>query len=66
MILKDSESGLKTAQSLFCVSAWNDNGKANIIDESRPDLLYRSDFFGGLGWMMTRQVKIYLQQKLLQ
>ena len=42
------------------MSAWNDNGKANVIDESRPDLLYRSDFFGGLGWMMTRQVaKLY-------
>jgi len=47
---------LRADKSLFCVSAWNDNGKANVIDESRPDLLYRSDFFGGLGWMMTREL----------
>jgi alpha-1,3-mannosyl-glycoprotein beta-1,2-N-acetylglucosaminyltransferase len=38
------------------VSAWNDNGKKGLIDESRPDLLYRTDFFGGLGWMMTRDL----------
>ena len=22
--------------TLYCVSAWNDNGKANLIDPSRP------------------------------
>ena len=38
------------------MSAWNDNGKKGLIDESRPDLLYRTDFFGGLGWMMTREL----------
>lgn len=47
---------LKDDDSLFCVSAWNDNGKEAIIDETQPDLLYRSDFFGGLGWMMTREL----------
>ena len=47
---------LKADPSLYCVSAWNDNGKAGLIDETRPELLYRSDFFGGLGWMMTRQL----------
>ena len=47
------------------MSAWNDNGKANIIDESRPDLLYRSDFFGGLGWMMTRRVAMIQISALL-
>ena len=30
--------------------------QANLIDESRPDLLYRTDFFGGLGWMMTSEL----------
>ena len=38
------------------MSAWNDNGKKGLIDESRPDRLYRTDFFGGLGWMMTREL----------
>ncbi|WKX89943.1 hypothetical protein Q1695_009075 [Nippostrongylus brasiliensis] len=39
---------------LWCVSAWNDNGKAGNIDRNAHSLLYRSDFFPGLGWMMTR------------
>ena len=37
-----------------CVSAWNDNGKAGLINETAPELLYRTDFFGGLGWMLTK------------
>ncbi|KAK6728304.1 hypothetical protein RB195_005754 [Necator americanus] len=41
---------------LWCVSAWNDNGKSGLIDESANSLLYRSDFFPGLGWMMTSKV----------
>ncbi len=47
---------LKTDPTLFCVSAWNDNGKEALIDQERPDLLYRTDFFGGLGWMFTRWI----------
>ncbi len=47
---------LKEDKSLFCVSAWNDNGKEAIIDQSKSQLLYRSDFFGGLGWMLTRDL----------
>ncbi|KAL5111031.1 Alpha-13-mannosyl-glycoprotein 2-beta-N-acetylglucosaminyltransferase [Taenia crassiceps] len=43
-------------KSLFCISAWNDNGLPTLIDKSRNDLLYRSDFFPGLGWMLTRQL----------
>jgi alpha-1,3-mannosyl-glycoprotein beta-1,2-N-acetylglucosaminyltransferase len=39
---------------LYCVSGWNDNGKATLVtDESA---LYRSDFFPGLGWMMSRKL----------
>lgn len=41
---------------LRCVSAWNDNGKANLIDASHPELLYRTDFFPGLGWMLTKDL----------
>ncbi|KAH8372374.1 hypothetical protein KR093_011237 [Drosophila rubida] len=47
---------LKQDPSLWCVSAWNDNGKANVVDTARPDLLYRTDFFPGLGWMLTKEL----------
>lgn len=54
---------LKNDESLWCVSAWNDNGKATVIDETRGDLLYRSDFFPGLGWMLTRKLWAELAPK---
>lgn len=47
---------LRSDDTLWCVSAWNDNGKSNLIDESAPELLYRSDFFPGLGWMMSKKL----------
>ncbi|VBB28502.1 unnamed protein product [Acanthocheilonema viteae] len=47
---------LDADKTLYCVSAWNDNGKANLIDKKQPELLYRSDFFPGLGWMMTKEL----------
>lgn len=31
-------------KSLFCISAWNDNGIPTLIDKSRTDLLYRYAF----------------------
>ena len=31
-------------------------GKKGLIDETKPELLHRSDFFGGLGWMMSRKL----------
>lgn len=40
--------------TLWCVSAWNDNGKVDLIDTDSPDLLHRTDFFPGLGWMLTK------------
>ena len=45
------------------MSAWNDNGKADLIDESRPDLLYRTDFFPGLGWMLSKELWAELSVK---
>ncbi|KAK0395722.1 hypothetical protein QR680_001399 [Steinernema hermaphroditum] len=42
--------------SLWCISAWNDNGAASVTDRSKSDLLYRTDFFPGLGWMLTASV----------
>nr|XP_019527517.2 alpha-1,3-mannosyl-glycoprotein 2-beta-N-acetylglucosaminyltransferase [Aedes albopictus] len=47
---------LKKDRSLWCISAWNDNGKEGLIDGGAGDLLYRSDFFPGLGWMMTKEL----------
>eukprot|EP01031_Cornospumella_fuschlensis_P041768 gene41768-50984_t len=40
--------------SLLAVSAWNDNGFQSAVQD--PQQLYRSDFFPGLGWMLSRRV----------
>lgn len=45
---------LKQDPTLFCVSAWNDNGKSSLIDTGAASLLYRTDFFPGLGWMLLK------------
>jgi len=47
---------LRADKTLWCVSAWNDNGKTGLINETTPELLYRTDFFPGLGWMMTNDL----------
>ncbi|XP_033105704.1 alpha-1,3-mannosyl-glycoprotein 2-beta-N-acetylglucosaminyltransferase-like [Anneissia japonica] len=47
-------------KSLWCVSAWNDNGKLERIS-NEADLLYRSDFFPGLGWMLLKEAWINLE-----
>ncbi|KAJ0170294.1 hypothetical protein K1T71_014222 [Dendrolimus kikuchii] len=49
--------------SLWCISAWNDNGKKNVIDVSRPELLYRTDFFPGLGWLLRKDTWLDLEKK---
>ena len=43
---------LDNDQSLYAVSAFNDNGHY----ATDPKRLLRSDFFPGLGWMMTRSL----------
>ncbi|XP_063585102.1 alpha-1,3-mannosyl-glycoprotein 2-beta-N-acetylglucosaminyltransferase-like isoform X2 [Penaeus indicus] len=48
---------LRSDPTLWCVSAWNDNGKAGLVDvKNGSSILYRTDFFPGLGWMMTREL----------
>lgn len=42
--------------TLWCISAWNDNGKIGLVNENQPEQLYRSDFFPGLGWMLTKKL----------
>jgi len=54
---------LREDDSLWCVSAWNDNGKTGLINESQPQLLYRTDFFPGLGWMLTKKLWTELMVK---
>ncbi|KAL0267937.1 UNVERIFIED_CONTAM: hypothetical protein PYX00_010065 [Menopon gallinae] len=54
---------LKRDPTLWCVSAWNDNGKAGLVDETHPELLYRTDFFPGLGWMLTSSLWYELMVK---
>ncbi|CAN6685109.1 unnamed protein product [Malus baccata var. baccata] len=39
-------------KSIMAVSSWNDNGQKQFVQD--PKILYRSDFFPGLGWMLTR------------
>lgn len=53
---------LKADSTLWCVSAWNDNGKEWLIAND-PELLYRTDFFPGLGWMMRKNLWSELETK---
>lgn len=54
---------LKNDSTLWCVSAWNDNGKGSNIDINNPELLYRTDFFPGLGWMLNKDLWSELSPK---
>ncbi len=38
--------------TVWTISAWNDNGYRHL--DGDPRRLFRSDFFPGLGWLMTR------------
>ncbi|BES97368.1 GNT-I family [Nesidiocoris tenuis] len=49
--------------TLWCVSAWNDNGKKELVDVDSPELLHRTDFFPGLGWMLTKETWLELSRK---
>ncbi|KAM7259665.1 hypothetical protein ACFE04_015406 [Oxalis oulophora] len=39
-------------RSIMAASSWNDNGQKQFVYDAHA--LYRSDFFPGLGWMLTR------------
>ncbi|XP_008844187.1 alpha-1,3-mannosyl-glycoprotein 2-beta-N-acetylglucosaminyltransferase [Nannospalax galili] len=54
---------LRADPSLWCVSAWNDNGKEQMVDSSKPELLYRTDFFPGLGWLLLAELWAELEPK---
>ena len=46
---------LDVDESLLAVSAWNDHGQESHIGND-PKLIYRTDFFPGLGWMMPLRI----------
>jgi len=46
---------LKYDKTIWCISAWNDNGIDQKI-ERQANLLHRSDFFPGLGWLLTKTI----------
>lgn len=41
-------------KTIMAVSSWNDNGQVQFVHD--PKALYRSDFFPGLGWMLTKSI----------
>jgi alpha-1,3-mannosyl-glycoprotein beta-1,2-N-acetylglucosaminyltransferase len=41
---------LEEDPSLFCISAWNDNGFKGLVSNEKR--LFRTDYFPGLGWMI--------------
>lgn len=53
---------LQADRTLMAVSAFNDNG-ASLNHAPRLDALHRTDFFGGLGWLLTRELWAELQPK---
>ncbi|KAK2844968.1 hypothetical protein Q5P01_011627 [Channa striata] len=54
---------LKSDPTLWCVSAWNDNGREGFVDPGKASLLYRTDFFPGLGWMLLKEMWEELEPK---
>lgn len=54
---------LLSDRSLWCVSAWNDNGKEQMVDAGQAELLYRTDFFPGLGWLLLAELWDELEPK---
>ncbi|CAD6189367.1 unnamed protein product [Caenorhabditis auriculariae] len=54
---------LQTDPTLWCASAWNDNGLPKLIDENQGDRIWRTDFFPGLGWMLSAETWNELSDK---
>eukprot|EP00873_Tetraselmis_striata_P034777 jgi/Tetstr1/455041/TSEL_041897.t1 len=48
-------------KTLYTVSSWNDHGQSQFVANSSQ--LYRSDFFPGLGWMLTKDLWEELKPK---
>ena len=52
---------LKSDPTLWCVSAWNDMGQEKFVRD--PTALRRTNFFPGLGWMLTKELWTELSPK---
>lgn len=52
---------LDADRTLLAASAWNDNGQEGRVND--PKRVVRSDFFPGLGWMLTMDMWHELQPK---
>ena len=48
-------------ETLMCISSWNDNGKQELVSDSKS--FFRTDFFPGLGWMLSRRLWTELKPK---
>ncbi|KAL7077235.1 hypothetical protein ACQ4LE_002879 [Meloidogyne hapla] len=49
--------------SIWCISAWNDNGNPSLVDwKGGINKLWRTDFFPGLGWMLRSELWIELRE----
>lgn len=46
---------LDSDPTLWCISSWNDNAFTNNTDWN-PKRVFRTTFFPGLGWMMSRSI----------
>jgi len=52
---------LEQDPTLFCVSAWNDNGFRGVVWNAQR--LFRTDYFPGLGWMIHKNTWASLRSK---
>ncbi|XP_078445822.1 alpha-1,3-mannosyl-glycoprotein beta-1,2-N-acetylglucosaminyltransferase [Wolffia australiana] len=52
---------LDNDKTIMAVSSWNDNGQKQFVHDTKA--LYRSDFFPGLGWMLTKSMWSELSPK---
>ena len=51
-------SAMRADASLWCVSAWHDNGLSGLVRE--PKKVLRTEYFPGLGWLLSR--KLYKEE----
>jgi beta-1,2-N-acetylglucosaminyltransferase len=52
---------LQADKTLLTISAWNDNGYLHA--SSNKSLLYRSEFFPGLGWLLAQSLWMEIKEK---
>ncbi|KAF7637551.1 Alpha-1,3-mannosyl-glycoprotein 2-beta-N-acetylglucosaminyltransferase [Meloidogyne graminicola] len=58
-----TKSLLYSDPTIWCISAWNDNGNPSLVDwENGINKLWRTDFFPGLGWMLRSELWMELRE----